>query len=323
MDSEEEGRPISLPYFDTRKNIFYISSDADICDIFAFVLESADYGNSEDLIERVRKIHDNILKGDQSTETDESVDDIDTETEITQPEDNTPENSVDEIRKLSKENLVRNKGNSSAVEEKSGWKVSPDPIEDLKIREILKKRLKKSLEEGPEVYDRRLRKQRKRTSGKSGSTAFKDPDSVDPKSYFEEEYGGRCQVCGIQLRLKNGNHYSVTYHIVENQKGKTWYKDRPFNTICMCPNCHALAKNGGCDLLSGIFEDAEKYDNNDLIPDEVPEFNGDYYLTEVEINGEKKTLKISPNHMREFAAFYCMERNNGTDDDKQNKSNSE
>ncbi len=71
----------------------------------------------------------------------------------------------------------------------------------------------------------------------------------------------------------------------------------------MCPNCYTIAKHGGKKDLSNIFTQSQALIEGDIFPEEVLEFNGDYYIVDIKFNGEHKKLKVSKVHINYFAAL--------------------
>lgn len=285
----------SLPHFDTRRNILFLQTETTTREIMGHLLEIADYGCFEDLMPRIGYFDDQweIMKKSGTEEKSEEsggkrIEGTDSES----------------VRKSISESMKRDAIPDNNGKPTSRWKNSPDPFQEIALRENVRNKINLNLSQGPETHKKRVRSRIKRSRQNTIPDGKKivDPGSVNPESFFFEEYRQQCQVCGIQLKLQNGRYYSVTYHIHENQEGNTWWKDQPFNILCMCPNCHALTKNGGCDLRA-VFDAAEEYEKGLLFPIEVPEYNGDYYPVEVEINGAKCSLVISPLHMMHFAAL--------------------
>ena len=133
-----------------------------------------------------------------------------------------------------------------------------------------------------------------------------DKGAVDPKEFLLAEYKGKCQLCGTELHLHNGQKWINVYHIVEKQNG-AWWADRPFNILGLCPNCHALTKYGGNRDISNIFVEANDSLKGDAFAIEVPEFKGDYYVVSVNINGQCRDLKISKLHLLYFSALVKLE----------------
>lgn len=180
-------------------------------------------------------------------------------------------------------------------EKQNDWKTALDPEEGETIRSSVRDNLEASLEEGPtyqEVKDRK-KKQKKKVI---------DEDVQHPKEFLMHEYDGRCQICETQLKMANGKPYFEVFRIKESKDG-AWWTNRPFNTLCLCPNCHALAKYGGPLDFSSIMQEATLLNQQQTFAQEVEAYKGDYYVIEITHNGETKHLAISSLHMEYFAAL--------------------
>jgi hypothetical protein len=128
-----------------------------------------------------------------------------------------------------------------------------------------------------------------------------DRDNV--KQYLLTQYQGHCQICNTKLELgMDRDPYFEIYRIVET-RGKYVWSDLDGNTLCLCPNCHALAKHGGRDFNS-IIEMAKSVIEGAVAPEPVAERNGDYFIVDIRIAGEDAELYYSPNHMAKLAVFY-------------------
>ena len=127
-------------------------------------------------------------------------------------------------------------------------------------------------------------------------------DSIDPREFLFEQYGGRCQICNTRLDL-GGNkrpHFEI-FRLVETCGKKPW-TDMEFNVLGLCPNCHALLKHGGRDL-SNVLEVANKLSKGEVAPEPINERGGDFYIVKIGVVGKEKKLFYSPAHMNKFAAF--------------------
>ncbi|HAG10717.1 MAG TPA: hypothetical protein DCK76_04890 [Desulfotomaculum sp.] len=181
--------------------------------------------------------------------------------------------------------------------DEEGWKVGLDPDQEKELRNKIGSGLIESLIAGPVLYEKKLRKSRLNSVRNSDMQGMKvvDPDASDPKAFLQAEYSGRCQICSTELRICNGSMWFETYRIYE-PRGVSWWTDRPFNILSLCPNCHALAKHGGRDM-SNIYNKVGEVLQGDFFPEEVVELKGDFYIVPIIINGEEKELKLSKVHM--------------------------
>ena len=183
------------------------------------------------------------------------------------------------------------------------WKVGLFPEEEKELRKQLGDTVINSLKDGPEIHRKKLQTKvsRSKPFNLQDNEKLIDPDIPDPKTYLKGEYnGGQCQICGIVLPLINGNNFFEIFRIIE-RNSEIWYNNRAFNILCLCPNHHALAKHGGRDF-SNIYTFAGQVRKGEEFPREVDEFNGDFYVIPVILNGSKEELKMSKPHMSEFCS---------------------
>ena len=207
--------------------------------------------------------------------------------------------SLDDIAKVIAPGLTDNRKHNADSTEAPIWRSFIDPAEEEQRRAELEENVKESLRQGPEAYVARLRKI---TSTKINEhKKWIDPNRIDPKQFFTAEYDGRCQLCATQLVLANGSKFINTYHITES---KEWWKDKPFNLLGLCPNCHALAKHSGGVDLTGIPDLAKEWVAGETAPEEMTEFHGDYYAAYIKFNGEYKRLALSSTHLSAFAILF-------------------
>ena len=59
----------------------------------------------------------------------------------------------------------------------------------------------------------------------------KDPET---REYLEQQYGGKCQICGEVFPKRDGKPYFEALYL-ESYKTASWL-DIPENTLCLCPN---------------------------------------------------------------------------------------
>ena len=78
--------------------------------------------------------------------------------------------------------------------------------------------------------------------------------------------------------------------------------DQGYNTLCLCPNCHALMKYGGREL-EGIIEKARKVAAGEVTSEEVRERNGNFYIVNVTVAGKERELFYTTEHMAKVLAF--------------------
>ncbi len=208
--------------------------------------------------------------------------------------------SLKEARKQIEDNLVSLGLEKTNDESEDEWNVGLYPEEEEELRNEKKIKLIDSFQNNFEIKEIESRKKDKTT--KERNYIVLDKNSIDPKEYLLREYGGKCQVCHEEINLINGSKYIEVYHIREEKKDG-WWKDREYNILGFCPNCFVKAKYGGRDF-STIKEYALKVESGDIFPEEVNDFNGDYYVIPVKLNGKDEKLVLSKNHINNFAAFF-------------------
>lgn len=216
-----------------------------------------------------------------------------------------PGQDVEEVADQIKSALKETREMAAAGLDKASWKTAIDPeVEEQIRRSIGGERLLESLGKGPEIHKKRLRRHLKKHGryNVEGDEKIVDTDALDPKEFLQKEYRGICQSCHKMLRLANGKNHFEVLRIVEHQ-GEIWWADRPFNVLCLCPNCHALAKHGGWDFKS-IYTHAQDLLVGSIFPQEVISLSGDFYIVPVTINQTERKLAFSPLHMNYLASLF-------------------
>ncbi|MDB5141162.1 MAG: hypothetical protein JWR12_3078 [Mucilaginibacter sp.] len=61
-------------------------------------------------------------------------------------------------------------------------------------------------------------------------------------------YSNRCQICGLQLKIKKTQYYSEVHHIVPLGNPHNGL-DNMKNMLCVCPNCHVLLDLGAIKIV--------------------------------------------------------------------------
>ncbi|WP_312652600.1 sacsin N-terminal ATP-binding-like domain-containing protein [Proteiniclasticum sp.] len=207
--------------------------------------------------------------------------------------------------KLSGSTALRNES------EMTSWKLGPDPEEELEIREALIENIAHSLNQGPEVYKKKLRdviKTKKMYKGTELAIdeSLIDKGGIDPRAFLEAEYDCRCQVCGKQIVFDSGKKWISVYHIQEKKEG-AWFYDRPFNILGLCPNCYTMAKYSGNRDFSQLLSVAQDVVEGEAFAESVSSFGGDYYLVDVVLDNKNYQMKLSKVHMNYFAALVELE----------------
>ena len=177
------------------------------------------------------------------------------------------------------------------------WKTGIMPEEAGNIRKLVGNSFVEALNKGPEIYAAKVRTPRK------PKLKVVDTEASAPKTFLENEYQGRCQLCDVRLKLQNGKNYFQVFRIAETKDSQRWWVDRPFNILCLCPNCHALAKYGGDLDLTSIEREAQALIDGTTFAVEVANSHGDYHIVSVKVNGSMLDLHISANHLNYFAAL--------------------
>lgn len=202
--------------------------------------------------------------------------------------------TLEEVLQQLAEQMVQ-ESNIETTEAVDDWKLALDPEEGESIRSSIGANLKTALQEGPEYKEVNERKKKEKVK-------ILDKTAQDPKEFLHHEYHGRCQICATQLKLANGKSYFEVFRIREG-KGEMWWTNRPFNTLSLCPNCHALAKYGGAIDFSSILEEAGLVKQQLTFTQEVEAYHGDYYVIDIVHNGESKQMVLSSLHIEYFAAL--------------------
>lgn len=212
--------------------------------------------------------------------------------------------NIYDVARAVKEGLLDNRTETAAVNGDTGWNIGLNPEEEEALRENIGSRLIESFRAGPKFFKGKLRERNDKStkSGTGENLKMVDPYNADPKAFLLAEYGGKCQICATELTLCSGRKWFEIFHICQ-PRGTAWWADRPFNILSLCPNCHAISKHGGRDMLN-IYATAIEVLQGNIFPMEVTQYNGDFYAVQVYINGENKALVISKQHMSYFAGLF-------------------
>ena len=207
--------------------------------------------------------------------------------------------NIRDIRDKHRQGLMDKKHPQNTERGEKEWKTGLSPEEEEETRKRIGEKFVDSIMKGPKTYEKKFKKRTKLKEVKK----IVDSDAGDPKAFLNEEYSGKCQICGIELPLSSGKKWIEIFRIVETRK-ENWWADRPFNILGLCPNCHALAKHGGgCDFTN-IASEAEEVLKGNTWAEEVPDHKGDFYLINVLIDRTKKKLVMSKLHMNHIAVLY-------------------
>ncbi|AOM83521.1 sacsin N-terminal ATP-binding-like domain-containing protein [Salisediminibacterium beveridgei] len=324
--------PLAIPYFDTSNESLYIQHDASmpeisarLLSIFGFTTYRSAIRDFKDLYVTLRPINNEKEKAtqdvDKSSQQKKSLNS--TSKDMRKPEQDRSSGSSNSKKFKSDEELIegskiKNNEKHQEVEltmnqvleqlsdvlaheedisiSKQNWKLALDPEDGERIRNTIRDNLQGSLKDGPEIKEIKERKKQKR------KYKIIDQNSQHPKEFLLNEYDGRCQICETQLIMANGKKYFDVYRIKEAKDG-AWWKDRPFNTLCLCPNCNALAKHGGSIDLTLILHEAELLIQQETFPQEVEAYNGDFFVVTITHNSEQKQIVLSNLHLEYFAAL--------------------
>lgn len=275
-------RPEVIPFLDLQdKYTFFVRMDDSTNEILAGLLSCCEFTNYKSAI---RDIED--LKGNEEIGYIASCE-----------EEASPVKIQDVVQSV--KNALKELRQPSISTNGKGWKLGLPPEAEEKFRQNIIEKLEDSLIKGPDAYEKR---HRSRYSNEAVPT-FVDPVAPEPKTFLKTEYDGKCQICNVELISSYGDKLIETYRIVETRR-KNWWANRPFNILCMCPNCHALAKHGGGKDFGNIYNHAQKILQSDMIPIEVPERQSDCYVVPVLMAGKEHKMYFSKVHLNYFAALF-------------------
>lgn len=201
--------------------------------------------------------------------------------------------SIASIQIHLQESMKRERENSEEATNEV-WYTAPD--KDDSIHDRMLANLEKNLE-NETVIQHISPSETKKTKTKVVSVS-----AVEPKEYLLGQYRGRCQICATQLTLPNDSFYFEVFRIREKQKQISWANE-PFNTLCLCPNCHALAKHGATVDFTGILDEAKLLILQETFPIEVELFKGDMYVVPITLNGQVTEIFLTESHLDHFALF--------------------
>ncbi len=276
-----------LPHLDIQDDSqFFIGLDDSIEEILAGLLSCCEFTNYKSAVRDIEDLKENdeigYIASDQDVSSPVKIQDVV----------QSVKNALKELRQPS----ISTKG--------KGWKLGLPPEEEEKFRQNIIDKLEDSFIKGPDAYEKRHRSR----SEKAEVASFIDPSAPEPKTFLKTEYDGKCQICNVELISSRGDKLIETYRIVETRR-KNWWANRPFNILCMCPNCHALAKHGGGKDFGNIYNHAQEILNGDTIPIEVPERQGDCYVVPILMAGKEHNMYFSKAHINYFAALFEHEEN--------------
>lgn len=271
--------PLDLPYYEHRANRFVGrlgDSPEELLACAISLCELAPYRN--------------VIADLQQISRERRIDE-----EAASPESNhTPISSMQQFRAGFADGLTDRRA-AFAVKEGSEWRMGLDPEEEASVRENIAQSLGVDHEDHAEVrvHHRELEPV---MSGTPDEIRIRDDLAVQAKDFLMSQYDGRCQICATQLVLSTGKKWIEIYRIREQQESPVW-ANKPFNTLGLCPNCHALLKHGGDRDLRPITRLAREVSQQSAFPVEAPEFHGDYYVAEIKVNGKTKPIVYSQIHM--------------------------
>ncbi|MGF9964509.1 sacsin N-terminal ATP-binding-like domain-containing protein [Bacillus rhizoplanae] len=312
---------ISLPFLDRNKNKFYIQHGTKDVEILARLISmlnistyrsaSRDFNEFYDEMIKAKRIKQELVSENLVTSSEKAEN---SKLENNNKEEQTARNIVEhenqekikifpvtaeEVFKDIEKNLKKEGSENQIVT--TEWKVAqaPDGLEER--LQMIAENLEESFNYGPEVVEKRKR-EKTNEKHRNESAKLQDNYGLEPKTFLLSEYDGRCQVCSTQLTLHNGNKYFEIYRITESH-GEKWWTDKPFNILSLCPNCHALAKHGGHLDLTEMTKVAQQLINQEIFPEEMEAYHGDYYIVSIVHNGQKKELVMSPQHLHYYASL--------------------
>lgn len=292
---------VPLPYHDEKQQQLLVSLEDRPETILAHLLSLCEFTRYRSALAELREIASSI--GVRPTQT--VLVPVDGREADGQELGKPASDSRDSVAQAVRDGLRRDKGDS--IGDDRGWNTGLDPEEEERLRQKLGPSLVESLNAGPELHERKVRRQAQKASGASPDHEREvvDPGAVDPKAFLLAEYNGKCQICGTELQLNNGRKWIEVFRIRELHEG-IWWCDRPFNILGLCPNCHALSRHGGRDF-ENINRIAQEVIEGTAFPEEVAEFKSDLYIVPVKVNGRVQELKLSKMHMNHFAVLFQEE----------------
>jgi hypothetical protein len=69
-----------------------------------------------------------------------------------------------------------------------------------------------------------------------------EPKDEDVRTFLQQQYNGRCQICGYTFAKRNGDPYFEGVYLVRQTEAR--WVDRPGNVLCLCANCSAQWAHG-------------------------------------------------------------------------------
>ncbi len=313
---------LTLPYWEKDSGQFIASCSISLEHILAQLLYYCDFTREKDALNELSAITANINarkkretiqvqtvntqdapqgkpKAKPSPNSDEAAEqETETAVDITENNREFSQQGVHDVLEGIREsmsNLTETESSDDIITD--DWKTGIMPEEAGEIRTLVGNSFVEALNKGPEIYAAKVK-----TPSKPKLKVI-DTEASTPKTFLENEYQGRCQLCDIRLKLQNGRNFFLVFRIAETKDSQRWWVDRPFNILCLCPNCHALAKYGGGLDLTSIEKEAQALIDGTTFAVEVTDSHGDYHIVTVKVNGSMLDLNISANHLNYFAAL--------------------
>lgn len=117
------------------------------------------------------------------------------------------------------------------------------------------------------------------------------------RHFVEEQYGGRCQICGDTFHKRNGRPYFEALYLVARTKAR-WI-DRPGNVLCLCATCCAKLQHGPVE--------AEDLTDQIVRWRTEQEEGGDPHLS-LQVCGVEVTVAFTEKHLLDLQEMVGLER---------------
>lgn len=293
--SHEITIPVSLPYFDDNENVLVVRNSDSLEEILARLISSSGFTTYRS----ARRDIEDIPKQPKKPAEIDTIDLVDSTGKV---DNELPTTSLEQVKHVVNAALIDERNATSEIVS-TEWNLGLDPSEELHVRDVIREGLAKSIESGPVLQDKKKR-DHKESKGFDIPDGMKlvDKDAGDPKEFLLAQYNGKCQVCATELILSNGGKWVEIFHIAEGRDQHFWI-DRPFNILGLCPNCNALAKYGGGLDLSSLVILAKETIEGKAFAIEVPDFNGDFYVTTIQLNSRERRLVYSKLHVAHLSGL--------------------
>jgi hypothetical protein len=109
----------------------------------------------------------------------------------------------------------------------------------------------------------------------------------EARTFLEEEYQGRCQICDTTFPKRDGRPYFEGLYLVSYTQAR-WI-DRPGNVLCLCATCGAKFQHGSVEAEEDVLSQVERWRAS-------REGGSRTHALHVKLCGEEVAIRFSERH---------------------------